>query len=62
MAKNEISLEPPPANGKFTKIDQNFLHIVIDEKDSESFYHALSVGTKVASDIRVSTFKFHLSF
>ena len=60
MAKNEISLEPPPANGKFTKIDQNFLHIVIDEKDSESFYHALSVGTKVASDIRLSTFNFQL--
>jgi hypothetical protein len=60
MAKNEISLEPPPADGKFTKIDQNFLHIVIDEKDSESFYHALSVGTKVASDIRLSTFKFQV--
>lgn len=58
--KNEISLEPPPPDGKFTKIDQNFLHIVIDEKDSESFYHALSVAKKVASDIRLSTFNFQL--
>jgi hypothetical protein len=58
--KNEISLEPPPPDGKFKAIDQNFLHIVIDEKDSESFYHALSVGKKVASDIRLSTYKFQI--
>ncbi len=58
--------EPSGKNGglatKNTELAQekfkNFIHIILDKTDSQSYYHALSVVNKVANDVRLASFDF----
>jgi hypothetical protein len=58
--KNALSPKGKTNNiaGKFQEVDNNFIHIIIDKTDSQSYYHAMSVLYKISRDFRFASFNF----
>ena len=57
-AEKQDKQELQNQSGKFQEVDTNFAHIIIDNTDSQSYYHALSILHKISKDIRLASFNF----